>query len=210
MKTDDLIAALASDTLPRQTVTQRLWRALPIAIGVSVAGFVVLRGVRPDLTQAIASAAVLKTLLPLIAAILAAGIALALVHPDQRPTGRMLGLGGFGAILALVFVSMSGAAGGETLLSALFVPSLFTCLATIPMLAVPILAATLWALSAGAPLQPTRAGAVAGLAVGGLAAAIYSFYCDQDAVLFYLPAYGLAILLVAGLGALAGRRFLRW
>jgi hypothetical protein len=39
---------------------------------------------------------------------------------------------------------------------------------------------------------------------------MYSLYCDQDALLFYLPAYGLAVLGVAAAGAAAGARLLRW
>ena len=62
-----------------------------------------------------------------------------------------------------------------------------------PALAVPLLAAVLWALSAGAPLHPGRTGAAGGLAAGALAAALYSLYCDQDTALFVLPAYGAAI-----------------
>jgi hypothetical protein len=89
-------------------------------------------------------------------------------------------------------------------------PTLVTCLTTVPSLAIPLLAAVLWALSAGAPLRPGRAGAAAGLAAGALAAALYSLYCDQDEALFVLPAYGVAVLLVTLVGALAGARLLRW
>ncbi len=39
MKTDDLIAALAADTLPRLTVAQKLARALPVAFVASLAAF---------------------------------------------------------------------------------------------------------------------------------------------------------------------------
>ena len=52
--------------------------------------------------------------------------------------------------------------------------------------------------------------ALAGLAAGAGAAAGYSLFCTRDNPVFYVPGYGLAIGLVALLGAWAGRRILRW
>lgn len=210
MRTDELIAAVAADTLPRATVRQRLVRALPLAFALSLAGFLLWRGLRPDLAQALTSAAALKTVLPLVLAGLAVALALGLARPEARPRGRRLALGALGAAVLAGFAVALAAGGLAGLVSALFVPSLVTCLTTIPALALPLLGAALWALAAGAPLDPARTGAVAGLAAGGLATALYSFYCSQDAPLFFLPAYGLAILLVAAAGALIGARALRW
>jgi len=210
MKTDDLIAALAADTRPGPGVAGRLRRALPVALAVTVAGFLLLWGVRPDLAAALSSAAVVKSLLPLALAGLAGALALALSHPEGRAVrqgGGLLALGG-GVLLALAAGVATGGVSG--LVAALSTPSLLTCLASIPALAVPLLGATLWALAAGAPRRPALSGAVGGLAAGGLAAAIYSLFCDQDAVLFVLPAYGTAIMIVALTGLLIGKRSLAW
>jgi hypothetical protein len=210
MKTDDLIAALAADTLPRMTVGQRLLRALPAAFALSLAGFLMVRGVRPDLGQALASAAVLKTVVPLLLAALAGALALGLARPGARPVASAGAVAALAATLVAAFLAALADDASMGLAASLGKPSLVTCLTTVPALAVPLLAAVIWALSAGAALHPGRTGAAAGLAAGALAAALYSLYCDQDAALFVLPAYGTAVLLVTLAGAFAGARLLRW
>jgi hypothetical protein len=84
------------------------------------------------------------------------------------------------------------------------------CLATIPLLALPVLVATLAVLRRGAPLAPGITGAVAGLFAGGLGAALYAAHCIDDSPLFVAAWYGVAIALVAAVGALAGWKLLRW
>lgn len=210
MKTDDLIAALSVDTLPRLTVGQRLLRALPAAFALSLAGFLVFRGVRPDIGNALASAAVLKTAVPLMLAVLAGALALGLSRPEGRPVGLAMALAVVAGALLAGFVAALADGTSMGLAASLAKPTLVTCLTTVPALAVPLLAALLWALSAGASLHPGRTGAAGGLAAGALAAALYSLYCDQDTALYVLPAYGTAILLVTLAGALAGGRVLRW
>jgi len=39
LKTEDLISALAADTLPQPKVSTRLLRALPLALGLSLGAF---------------------------------------------------------------------------------------------------------------------------------------------------------------------------
>jgi hypothetical protein len=89
-------------------------------------------------------------------------------------------------------------------------PDLWTCLVSVPILALAPLAGLIWALSAGAPTRPALSGAVAGLAAGGLAAAVYSLFCTVDMALFVIPAYGTAVLAVTAVGAALGARLLRW
>ena len=54
------------------------------------------------------------------------------------------------------------------------------------------------------------AGLVAGGCAGGLGAAIYAFACEETSAPFLAIWYTLGMALVAGLGALAGSRLLRW
>ena len=72
------------------------------------------------------------------------------------------------------------------------------------------LAGLVWALRRGAPENPTMAGAAAAFAAGGIAAAIYAWHCPDDSPLFVATWYTIAIAVVTGAGALAGRRLLRW
>jgi hypothetical protein len=51
---------------------------------------------------------------------------------------------------------------------------------------------------------------VGGLAAGGLAAAIYALFCDQDSPLFVATWYVLGVLIVTAIGAAIGSRLLRW
>ena len=84
------------------------------------------------------------------------------------------------------------------------------CTMMIPMMAAPILAALIVAMRAGAPQHPAWTGALAGAASAGLAALLYASHCPDDSPLFVATWYPLATLICAGVGALAGRRFLAW
>jgi hypothetical protein len=210
MKTDDLIATLAADTLPRATAGRRLSRALPAGFVLSLLAFVLLWGTRPDLEMVLASVVILKTVGPVVLLVLAGALALSMSRPSARimaPAGALVGLGVIAlAVLGLALLRPEGSG----LLATLVVPQLWVCLLSIPLLSLPVLGALLWALSAGAALRPGLTGAMAGAAAGGAGAALYSLYCDQDGALFVLPAYGAAILVVSLIGVVIGRRALRW
>ena len=72
------------------------------------------------------------------------------------------------------------------------------------------LCAFLMALRQGAPANPGLAGALAGLASGGIAATFYASHCIDDSPLFVIVWYSIAISLVTLAGFLAGRRWLAW
>ena len=210
MNTDDLIAALSADMRPGLSVGQRLARALPGAMILAVLAFALFWGVRPDLAAAMTSPAALKPLLPLALAGLAGALALTLLRPEARGGRTAAALWVFAAALVAAFGAALGAGGLSGLLAALATPSLVICLVSIPVLAIPLLAAGLWAMSAGAPRRPALAGTLGGLAAGSLAAALYALFCDQDAALFLLPAYAAAIGIVTLAGTLLGARTLAW
>lgn len=210
MKTDDLILAISADTLLQKSVVQRLVRALPVAVGISIIAFVIFWGPRADIGAALASVVVLKTLVPLGLVLLSGALAVALAHPGARFEKRGAALGFLVAVVIAAFVIAVAWGGVGALVAALSTPLLLTCLLSIPLLAMPVLAAVFWGLSSGAALRPRLTGAVAGLMAGGLAASVYSIYCDKDMVLFVLPAYSTAIGSVAVIGALVGPRVLKW
>ena len=210
MKTDELILALAADTLPQKSVVQRLARVLPLAIAIAVAAFALVWGPRPDLWAALGSAAVLKTAIPLGLMALSGAFALALTRPGARYETRAAALGLLVAVVMLIFFTTLARAGLGALVAALSTPLLLTCLLSIPILALPVLAAVFWGLASGAALHPRLTGAAGGLMAGGLAASVYSIYCDKDMVLFVVPAYCAAIMSVTLLGAILGPRLLKW
>ena len=84
------------------------------------------------------------------------------------------------------------------------------CLAAIPVMSLPLLAAALLGLRQGAPTRPAVAGAIAGLLSAGLAATLYASHCPDDSPLFVATWYTLATALVTAIGALAGSKVLRF
>jgi hypothetical protein len=210
MRTEDLISALAADTIPQPGVGTYLVRGLPMALVVSGVLLAVFWGPRPDLGATLASLAVLKTLVPLGLVGLGLVCAIALVHPGMTQKWGAMALGAAGAALVALFVFAMVRDGWGGLVAALSTPSLAVCLLSIPVLSGPFMVAAFWGLSSGAPLRPGLTGAAAGLVAGGLAAAVYSMYCDKDMVLFVIPAYATAIGFVVLCGALLGPRYLKW
>jgi len=84
------------------------------------------------------------------------------------------------------------------------------CMTVIPLLAVPVLVASLIGLRHGAPARPAVAGAIAGLLSAGVAATLYASHCTDDSPLFVATWYPIAIALVTAVGAVAGSRVLRF
>jgi hypothetical protein len=84
------------------------------------------------------------------------------------------------------------------------------CSADIGLLSLPALGLILAAMKKGAPTNPAKAGAIAGLLAGSLASGAHALACHNDRGLSVLLWYGLAIALLSGLGSLIGRRVLRW
>ncbi|MDF0600127.1 DUF1109 domain-containing protein [Psychromarinibacter sp. C21-152] len=213
MKTEELIAKLAAEPAPAPAASLERRAGLGVLAGgvVAIALFFAVLGLRPDLPAHMAEPVTLmKTVLPLG---LAALLLPAVMHA-ARP-GVPLGWTAWLAVavpvaaVALFVWAFATAAPGERL--TLFIGhSIPVCLPTIPVLAMPILAGLVYALRRGAPEHPRVCGALAGLAAGGLATTTYSLFCTEDSPLFYATWYSLAILVVAGLGAWAGKRYLRW
>jgi len=88
--------------------------------------------------------------------------------------------------------------------------SAFWCSADIALLAVPAFALILTAMRKGASTSPARSGAVAGLLAASLATAAHALACHNDNGVSVLLWYGTAIVTLSGIGALIGKRALRW
>jgi hypothetical protein len=80
----------------------------------------------------------------------------------------------------------------------------------VPLMSLPLLAASLIGLRHGAPARPAVAGAMAGLLSAGLAATLYASHCTDDSPLFVATWYSISTALVTALGALIGSRVLRY
>ena len=211
MRTDDLIQLLARDDTPPRPLSPRLLLQSGAALALMGAVALAILGPRADLGQAMADPVTrMKWLLPLAVAIPALIAAMRLTRPQtRRAPGLMLaGLVAVGAVLwllATILVTPSQAVWPRMRGS-----SALICLSAVTLISILPLAAGLRILRDGASTAPMRSGAAMGLAAGGLATLVYAMHCTEDAPLFFLTWYGLAIGMVTTAGALAGRWLLRW
>lgn len=211
MKTDDLISLMAQDA----PVRVRLGRIVSLAlIGAAIVAFASLLatiGLRSDLGLAVETVRVLfKVAITLAFALGAGSLLLRIGQPGVPVRGRVrllllsVGVLALGVGLELLVLPMSAWRPALMGHYALF------CLVYIPAFAALPLVMLLAALRHAAPADPGLAGAAAGLAAGTIAAAVYALHCVDDSPLFLATWYSLAILMVAAVGYLVGRRLLRW
>lgn len=209
MRTETLIDLLAADAADAAPLGGRLRRGLAAGTLVSVALLLATIGLRPDLAAALATPRVLfKIGFTLLLAAVAIASAFRVGVPGARVRPALLAPPALVLIAGVVGELIAAPAGSWP--ARLLGQHAAFCVFFIPTLALLPLAGLLWALRDGAPDHPGRAGGLAGLAAGGVAAAIYAWHCPDDSPLFVATWYVIAIGLVTAAGFLAGRRLLRW
>lgn len=208
-----LIQALCDDLTPVRTtrVEHHLGRGIAIGGAASLAILVASLGVQPGLD----SLPVLAPLAMKLAGSLAvAAMALRAVRELARPVGGAIPLsapiGLVALMLAGIAIGQLSAAPSQDGVTLWQGASWQSCSLYIAALSLPLMAGIGWALRQQAPVDLRRAGAVAGLAAGSLAAAIYALACSEHSAAFVLLWYSLGIAAATGIGALLGPRFLRW
>lgn len=211
MKTDDLINLMAQDAPVRMRLGRMMMLALLIGIAVSAVLMVSTIGVRHNMLTVFETARVFfKISVTLVLAITASR----LVFQIGRPGVPLKTL----AMALLLPAAMVVVGVGVELIvlpqqqwaASMVGRNAGYCLLIVPILALAPLAGFLLALRNGAPGNPGLAGAVAGLAAGGIAAAIYAWHCPDDSPLFLASWYAMAIAAVTVAGFVIGRRTLRW
>jgi hypothetical protein len=211
VKTNDLISLLAEDAPVRLRLGRALALALSVGIVFSTALLLSTIGMRPDMGSAMEA---MRVKFKIAETLLLAFAACSLVFRIGRP-GASLKMSALSlllpllALIAAIFVELDFVPWDGWKASMMGHHAAF-CVFFIPVLSVVPLAGFMLALKNGAPESPGLAGAVAGLAAGGVAAAIYAWHCPDDSPLFVAAWYTLAIAIVTVAGALLGRRFLRW
>jgi hypothetical protein len=212
MKTSDLISSLAADTrAPTQPLKRRLAMAFGAGALVSLALFIAVLGPRPDVMSAMHTMRFdLKFLDTLALLAPSYFLCLSLARPE---TGPNLLFAWLAAPLLLLLAALGvelAVVPRELWMTKLVGTNWYHCLSIIPLLSIAPLGALISALREGAPRYPALTGALAGAASAGVAATIYATNCTDDSPLFVVTWYPLATLIVVGVGALAGRRWLRW
>jgi hypothetical protein len=212
MKTDDLIAGLAADNGWR-TKPVWLWllAAMIAALPLSGSLFMVSLGMRPDIATAVYSPFFdFKFVITIALASAAAALSLHLSRPEASLRGWIwllavpAGLLGIGIAADFAVHQRSG------WVSRLTGTNSMVCMTSIPLLSLPLLAAALLTLRRGATTRPAITGTFAGLMSGGVAATLYAMHCGDDSPLFVATWYTLGFAMIAAIGALAGRRLLRF
>jgi hypothetical protein len=211
METDQLIRTLAADNAYRvRPVGFVLTLALLSAAPVSVAMFFAGLGMRPDIMTAMHNPFFdLKFVVTVALAISAITISLHLSRPEATLRGWAW------LLLIPVGLLVGGIASEMTLpqplpmMTRLVGSNSRVCLTAIPLMSLPLLAASLIGLRHGAPARPAVVGAIAGLLSAGLAATLYASHCTDDSPLFVASWYTIATALVTAIGALVGSRMLR-
>jgi len=212
MDTEHLIRTLAADAGHRQRpVGTALLLALLLAAPISIALFMSLLGVRPDVRVAMHNPFFdLKFVVTIALAVTAIIVSLHIAQPEASMRGWAWLLLIPVAILALGIAIEMTMPHQRPWLARLIGSNARVCVPSIILFSLPLLVGALLALRGGAPSRPATAGAVAGLAAGGLGATLYASHCIDDSPLFVATWYPMAIAMLAGVGALLGRRMLRY
>ncbi|HEX8667010.1 MAG TPA: NrsF family protein [Allosphingosinicella sp.] len=205
MDTDALIEALARDAAPvsRHAVARRLAAGIAAGSLASVLLLVAILGTASDLGRAIATRGFWASEALALSASAAGTFAAAkLARPETtlpKPTW----------ILTLPLAAVVASAAAQAACGRME-GTVWMTAAEIVMLAAPILAGIVVALRKLAPTCLAAAGAAAGLASGGVAAALYGLNGLDQPTAHLLVRDSVAIALSSAIGALLGPRLLRW
>jgi hypothetical protein len=211
VKTDDLINLLAEDAPVRMRLGRALFYALVAGTAFSIVLLLSTLGMRHHMMDAMQTTRVaFKIGETLLLAILAGRLVFRIGRPDAPLRFRSWSLILPLVLLVIAVVAEMTVVPEDSLKTRMMGNYAAFCVVCIPLLSIAPLAGFLIALRSGAPEKPGLAGAVAGLAAGAIAAAIYAWHCPDDSPLFLATWYTLAIAFVTLVGWRIGRRLLRW
>lgn len=212
MDTDKLIKALAADGRPPVMPMGRAWTIAAIASSIIAAlVFFLLIGPRPDIADAATTVRFLFKFVVTAALFATAFTVLtSLGRPEAWPRAVLPLLLVAPAFLVVAVGAEIAAVPSNEIVARWVGSNSAICMTFIPMIGVGPLAVLLLAMRHGASTRPSLTGAVAGLVAGGLAATFYAAHCTDDSPLFVATWYPMAIGILAILGAIAGKAFIRW
>ena len=212
MQPEELVKILAADAKPVRRLSSPMVRLL-IWLGISIAyaALVVwLMGLRPDILSKLGDARfVVELSATFMTSVLAAAAAFCAGCPGRPIWERFAPL----PALGLWFWSLGegcwqsfSASGAEGLSFRID----FVCLPSILLVGILPGAVILKMIRQGAPIAPTTTTALATLAAAALGATALRLFHEQDASVMVLVWQFGSVVLLASLGALTGRRLLRW
>jgi hypothetical protein len=213
MKTDDLIAMLASGVTPVDTHAARkrfqtalVWGVIG-ALGLMLAGY----GLRRDLAQAAGLPMFwVKLAFPLAIAIPAVLLTLRLSRPGMQVGKAWMALPLPWLFIAAMAVATLANANPDERLPLLLGKTWLSCAFSIAWVSAPVLVGMLWAVKGMAPTRPALAGACAGLASAATGAVVYALHCPEMQAPFLAVWYMLGMLIPTAVGGILGLWLLRW
>lgn len=213
MKTEELIEKLAGDLkpIPAGALYRRVLRAAAIGAAITIALVTFGLGLREDLVAALGR---VDFWMKLGFTMSVAMLGLAAVVRASRPGARVAAsalwlLAPFAVIAGWAFIELAPLAPAERRATWLGRTAM-SCPWSILLLSIPVLIPLMLSMRRLAPTRPAIAGLLAGLASGGLAAALYSLHCPEWAASFVATWYALGVFASGMLGAVTGMRLLRW
>lgn len=213
MKTDDLIAMLATGVAPvdPHLVAKRFATGLLLGGAGAFALMLMGYGIRPDLAQA-AQAPMLWVKLGFAFVIAVSSLVLTerLARPGVRPGRAWVGVAlPWAAISFMGLVVLMGAPPQERL-GLVLGRTWLSCALSISLIASPVFVGLVWALRGLAPTRLGLAGACAGLLAAAVGALVYALHCPEVEAPFLAVWYVLGLLIPTVVGALIGPKLLRW
>lgn len=207
--TDRLILMLSKDAKVRVRFGRIIVQAAAVGFLAAAASYLAMLHPRPGLGDVVETARVLfKFIVTVPLAVVMVGLLDRLGRPAAPLGWWPWLLGGIGAVLAAgvgAELAMSPSAEwGARLIGT----NARYCLTFIPLIAIGPLICFIAALRQGMPSRPGLAGAMAGVASGAMAAALYATHCPDDSPLFVATWYTVSTCIVAACGYVAGRRLL--
>jgi len=204
-RTEDLIAQLAAEIRPVSPLRPPMLRALLWLVVIVIAGFVAMKGVRPDLADEMRETTYqLEWAGALLTGILAAIAAFHVSLPDRSRLWALLPLPGlvfwllsmgYGCMMDWIHLGPDGFVLGTS----------FHCFMAILMMDIPLAALLLVMLRFAGPVRPTATIATGMLAASALASCGLSLFHPLDATLMVLVWHGGSIALLVGLATLFNR-----
>ena len=213
MNTDDFISLLASGVAPvdRNMVAKRFSIAMLAGFIGATLLVIAIMGVRPDLGQAMAEPIFwARIAFPLCLMIGALSMVGRLARPGiASGPGKILIIAAvFSVWVASIYVLLVSPP--DDRVAIMLGETWKVCVLNITLLSVPGFVAVFWALKGLAPTNLRLSGACGGLLAGSMATIAYSFRCPEMQIPFWGVWYLLGMLVPTVLGALLGRRWLRW
>jgi hypothetical protein len=212
MKTDDLITSLSAGQPARHTPPASMF-AWAVTAAILFAGIAMLLsiGLRPDLASALGTWRFdMKFVVTLTLTASAFFLLRSAIYPEGLERAPLWIVLAAPALLLAAVAYELVVLPASAWRAALMGTNWLHCLILVPLFGIVPLAVALWALRRGATTRPMLTGFLAGLLAGGIGATFYAANCPDDSPLFVVTWYPVGILGLGVMGALVGRRVLRW